>query len=100
MYPLLTTKQLQSALMHETASIHKANAYSKSRGVVIESEHHNKILCQSSEMVAFKSMQGMHFLEAFPFLQKSYFENIQITHISKTVQKVVLNIFEINLKIN
>ena len=31
----------------------------------------------------------------FPILK-----NIQITYISKTVQKVVLNIFEINLKIN
>ena len=72
-YPLLTTKQLQSVLMYETISIHKANAYSKSKGVVIESEHHNKILCQSSEILAFKSMQGMHFLKAFPFLQKSYF---------------------------
>ena len=57
--------------MLETISIHKAITYSKSKGVVIESEHHNKILCQSSEMLAFKSMQRMHLLEAFLFLQKS-----------------------------
>ena len=86
--------------MYETISIHKANAYSKSKGVVIESEHHNKILCQSSEMLAFKSMQRMHFLEAFPFLQNPILQNIQITNISNTVPKVVSNIFEINLKIN
>ena len=59
--------------MHETLSLHKDNAYSKSKGVVIESEHHNKILCQSSEMLAFNNMQRMHLLEAFLFLQKSYF---------------------------
>ena len=72
-YPLLTTRYLQKALMHETLSLHKDNAYSKPNGVVIVSEHHNKMLCQSSQMLAFKSMQGMHFLEAFPFLQRSYF---------------------------
>ena len=55
--------------MHETMSIHKANAYTKSKGVVIAPEHHNKILCQSSEMLAFKSMHRMHFLEASLFLQ-------------------------------
>ena len=61
--------------MYETIPIHNANAYSKSKGVVIVLEHHNKILCQSSEMLAFKSMQRMHFLEALLFLQKSYFAN-------------------------
>ena len=59
--------------MHETISIHKAITYSKSKGVVIESEHHNEILCQSSEMLAFKSMQRMHFFGSFPFSPKSYF---------------------------
>ena len=38
--------------------------------------------------------------ESFPSLQNPILRNIQITHISKTVQKVVPNIFEINLKIN
>ena len=69
-------------------------------GVETVSKHHPKILCQSSEMLAFKSMQGMHFLEAFPFLQNPILQNIQIKNISNTVQKVVSNIFEINLKIN
>ena len=86
--------------MHETLSLHKDNAYSKSNGVVIVSEHHNKILCQSSEMLAFKSMQRMHLLEAFLFLQKSYFAKYTHTNISNTVPKPVSNIFEINLKIN
>ena len=99
-YPLLTTKQLQSVLMYETLSLHKDNAYSKSNGVVVVSKHHNKILCQSPEMLAFKSMQGMHLLEAFLFLQKSYFAKHTHTNISSTVPKVVPNIFEINLKIN
>ena len=86
--------------MYETISIHKANAYSKSKGVVIKSEHHNKMLCQSSEMLSFKSMQRMHLLEAFLFLQKSYFAKYRNTNISNRVPKVVSNIFEINLKIN
>ena len=90
----------KKALMHETFSLHKDNAYSKPNGVVIVSEHHNKILCQSSEMLAFKSMQRMHFLKAFPFLQNPILRNIQTTNISNTVQKVVSNIFGINLKIN
>ena len=82
--------------MHETIPIHKAIKYSKSKGVVIAPEHHKKILCQSSEMLAFKSMQRMHLLEAFLFLQKILFCKIH----KYTVQKVVSNIFEINLKIN
>ena len=90
----------KGVLMHETLSLHKDNAYSKSNGVVIVSEHHNKILCQSSEMLAFKSIQRMHLLEAFLFLQNPILQNIQITNISNTVPKVVSNIFEINLKIN
>ena len=50
-------------------------------------------------MLAFKSMQGgalfeSFLLSAFPILKK----DIQITNNSKTVQKVVPNIFEINLK--
>ena len=59
-----------------------------------------QILCQSSEMLAFKSMQRMHLLEAFLFLQKSYFAKYTNTNISNTVPKPVSNIFEINLKIN
>ena len=69
-------------------------------GVVTVSKHHTKILCQSSEMLAFKSMQRMHLLEAFLFLQKSYFAKYTNTNISNTVPKPVSNIFEINLKIN
>ena len=72
-YPLLTTQQLQSALMHETISTDKAITYSKSKGVVIVSKHHNKILCQSPEMLAFRSMQRMHFLKAFSSLHYPYF---------------------------
>ena len=77
--------------MYETIPIHNANAYSKSKGVVIVSEHHNKILCQSSEMRAFKSMQRMHLVEAFLFLQKSYFCKIHkykyFKHSTKTCLK-------------
>ena len=91
-YPLLTTKQLQSVLMHETISIHKAITYSKSKGVVIASKHHNKILCQSSEMLAFKSMQRMHFfLKAFSSLHFSYLakysNNKYFKHSTKTCLK-------------
>ena len=51
-------------------------------------------------MLAFKSMQRMHLLEAFLFLQKSYLAKYTNTNISNTVPKPVSNIFEINLKIN
>ena len=40
-------------------------------------------------------------LEIFSSLQKSYFRNInELTHKIKTAQIVVLNFFQINLKIN
>ena len=38
--------------------------------------------------------------ESFPLSPFPILKNIQITNISNTVQKVVSNIFEINLKIN
>ncbi len=37
-------------------------------------------------MLAFKSMQRMHFLEAFPFLQKSYFEKYSNNTYIKRIQ--------------
>ena len=98
--PLLSTKPLQSVLMYETLSLHKDNAYSKSNGVVIVSKHHNNILCQGPEMLAFEGMQRMHFFESSPFSPKSYFAKYPKTNISNTVPKFVSNIFEINLKIN
>ena len=51
-------------------------------------------------MLAFKSMQGGALFESFLLSPFPILKNIQITYLSKTVQKVVLNIFEINLKIN
>ena len=41
-----------------------------------------------------------NFLKVFFSLQNPIFKNIQITQTLKTAQKVVLDIFEINLKIN
>ena len=94
-HPLLITKQLQSVLMYETLSLHKDNAYSKPNGVVVVSKHHNKILCQSSGMLAFKIVQRMHLLEAFLFLQKSYFakytNNKYFKHSTKTCLKYFWN---------
>ena len=50
-------------------------------------------------MLAFKCMHvGVHFLKVAFFSKILFREIFQITHISKTVQKVVPNIFEINLK--
>ena len=51
-------------------------------------------------MLAFKSMQGGALFEGLPLSPFPILKNIQITNILKTVQKVVPNIFEINLKIN
>ena len=55
-------------------------------------------------MLAFNVWKGrVHSktFESFSSLQKSYFKNIyELTHKIKTAQKVVLNFFQINLKIN
>ena len=81
----------KKALMHETLSLHKDNAHSKPKGVVIVSEHHNKILCQSPKMLAFKSMQRMHFLKAFSSLHFPYFakypNNKNFKHSTKSCLK-------------
>ena len=86
--------------MHETTSIHKLSHILQVKRCCDRIKTPQQILCQSSEMLAFKSMQRMHLVEAFLFLQKSYFAKYTNTNISNTVPKPVSNIFEINLKIN
>ena len=54
-------------------------------------------------MLSFKVWRGEVLSKTFESFLLSPFpilKNIQITYVSKTVQKVVPNIFEINLKIN
>ena len=64
----------------------------------IKTPHKN--IMPEFRMLAFKSMQGGALFESFLLSPFPILKNIQITYISKTVQKVVPNIFEINLKIN
>ena len=67
-------KQLQSALMHETTSIHKLSLILHDKRCCDRIQTPQQILCQSSEMLAFKCMHvGVHFWR-LPYLQKSYFE--------------------------
>ena len=96
---ILTVKHLQYALMRVTESIHRNNACSKSRWCCncIKTPHEN--IMPEFRMLAFKSMQGgVHFLKAFFSLHFPILKNIQLTNISKPVQRVVPKKFEINLK--
>ena len=99
-YPFLTVKHLQYALMRVTLSLHKNNVCSKSKWCCNRIKTPHKNIMPEFRMLASKSMQGGALFESFllsPFL---FWKNIQITNISKKVQNVVSNIFEINLKIN
>ena len=87
--------------MHETISIHKAIAYSTSKGVAIVSKHHDKNIMPEFRNACLQEHAKDALFESFlfspfPILKKI----IQTTNISNIVQKVVSNIFEINLKIN
>ena len=89
--------------MRMILSSHKITYAPSQGGVVTVSTTHTKILCQSSEClpsgcgeeVCIPKLFESFLLSPFPILK-----NMQIIYISKTVQKVVPNIFEINLKIN
>ena len=65
---------------------------------------HTKILCRDSECLPSMLWRGgvlSKTFESFFSLPKILFKNIfELTHISKTVQKNCLKIFQINLKIN
>ena len=100
-YPFLTAKHLHYALMRMTLSSHKkSNVCSKSRWCCNRIKTPHKNIMPEFRMLAFKSMQGVHSLESFPFSPFPILKNIQITNISNTMQKFVPIIFEINLKIN
>ena len=85
--------------MRMNLSSHKTTYAPSQGGVVTVSTTHKNIMPEF-RMLAFKSMQGVHFLKVFSSLHFPILKNIQITNISNTVQKVVSNIFGINLKIN
>ena len=84
-------------------SSHKI-AYAPSQGDVVTVSTTSKNIKPGFRMLAFKSWGGkVHSktLEIFLLSSKSYFINIfELTHKIKTAQKVVLNFFQINLKIN
>ena len=60
--------------MHETLSLHEDNAYSKSNGVVIVSEHHNKNIMPEFRNACLQEYAKDALFEGFPFSPKSYFE--------------------------
>ena len=64
---------------------------------------HTKNIMPGFRMLAFNVWKGrVHSksFESFLLFQNPIFKNMQITHISKTVQKSCLENFQINLKIN
>ena len=65
---------------------------------------HTKNIMPGFRMLAFKVWRGGGALQNFwkfsSSLQNPIFKNMQITHISKTIQKSYLENFQINLKIN
>ena len=73
-------------------------------GVINASTITSKILCRDSECLPSMLWRGevlSKTFESFFSLPKILFKNIfELTHISKTVQKSCLKIFQINLKIN
>ena len=85
--------------MRMILSSHKI-AYAPSQGdVVTVSTTSKKNIKPGFRMLDFKCMHvGVHFLKV-AFSPKSYFEKYSNNTHFKTVQKVVPNIFEINLKI-
>ena len=85
--------------MRMILSSHKITYAPSQGGVVTVSTTHKNIMPEF-RMLAFKSMQGGALFESFLLSPFPILKNIQITNISKTVQNVVPNIFEINLKIN
>jgi hypothetical protein len=67
---------------------------------VIASKHHNKYYARVQKCLPSRVCKGCTFWKLSLFSKNPILRNIQTTHISNTVQKVVSNIFEINLKIN
>ena len=64
---------------------------------------HTKNIVPGFRMLAFNVWKGrVHSksFESFLLFKNPIFKNMQITHISKTVQKRCLENFQINLKIN
>jgi hypothetical protein len=84
-------------------SSHKITNAPCQSGVVTVSNNPQKNIMPGFRMLAFKVWRGrVHSktFESFLLFPFPILKNIQITHTLKTVQKVVLIIFEINLKIN
>ena len=60
--------------MHETISIHKAITYSKSKGVVIVSKHHNKNIMPEFRNACLQEYAKDALFESFLSLHYPYFE--------------------------
>ena len=85
--------------MRMILSSHKITYAPSQGGVVTVSTTHKNIMPEF-RMLAFKSMQGGALFESFLLSPFPYFEKYSNNKYFKTVQKVVPNIFEINLRIN
>ena len=77
--------------MHETISIHKAITYSKSKGVVIVSKHHNKNIMPEFRNACLQEYAKDALIGSFPFPPKILFCKIHkykyFKHSTKTCLK-------------
>ena len=94
------SKESHYALTRMIVSSHKITNAPCQGGVVTISNNTQKYHARVQNACLQVYACGGALFEGCLFLQNPILRNIQITHISKTVQKVVPNIFEINLKIN
>ena len=99
-YPLLTTKQLQSALMHETISIHKLSHTPSQKVLWSHPNTTTKYYARVQKCLPSRVCKGCTYWKLSFSSKNPILQNTQITNISNTVPKPVSNIFEINLKIN
>ena len=102
-YPFLTAKHLHYALMRMIVSSHKITNAPCQGGVVTVSNNTQKYYArvQNACLQVVERQGAFQNFWKFSSLSKNpIFKNMQITHISKTVQKSCLENFQINLKIN
>ena len=81
-YPLLTAKYPQKALMHETLSLHKDNAYSKPNGVVIAPDTTTKYYARVQKCLPSRVCKGctywkLSFSSKNPILQNTQIQIFQ-----------------------
>ena len=99
-YPLLTTKQLQGALMHKTLSVHTLSRAPSQKVLWSHQNTTTKYYARIQKCLPSRVCKGCTYWKLSFFSKNPIFQNTQLTNISNTVQNVFTNIFQIILKIN